>query len=75
MRVKYHDNDKELYCVHCKEVIEFGDKYIVTEEKDTYGKFKKYYHLDCYEAVSDELEDLENDDCESDYTDEIDLDE
>ncbi|MCK9542123.1 MAG: hypothetical protein M0R03_08845 [Novosphingobium sp.] len=51
--IKYNDGDEVLYCVDCKTIIQYGEKYAeVQEDGDDY---KKTYHLE--HAPIDEFED------------------
>lgn len=63
MKIKYHDNCDELFCVHCKEIIEDGEKYGVVKEKYLGEIEQKIFHLNCLPADSDDdiyLEDENN---------------
>ena len=53
MKVRYNDNDDELWCIECKDRINLGEKYIiVTELYD--GGIKKTYHPECVPEIEDD---------------------
>lgn len=47
MKVKYNDEQDDLYCCYCKERINLGDKYseITEVDYDEEEPLKKQYHL------------------------------
>lgn len=46
-KVKYNDNNDELWCIDCKKRINLGEKYVEIVESYSGEKIKKTYHLEC----------------------------
>lgn len=43
---------KFLRCEWCKKVIEIGQFYALTKERDTYGSYQLHRHLDCQHTAT-----------------------
>lgn len=58
MKVKFNDEQDDLYCCYCKERINLGDKYIEIKERDYDEEepLKKTYHTECIPEIEDEDE-------------------
>lgn len=57
MKVKWNDDNDELWCVECKERIHLGEKYMeITEVNyDEEEPLKKQYHLgECVPEMDDD---------------------
>jgi len=54
VKVKYNENDDELWCIMCKERIHIGEKYIVIQEKDFDDIIEKTYHPACVPEMEEE---------------------
>ncbi len=44
-KIKYNDGEEEIYCVYCKELIQYGQKYVEVQGEGC--DYTKIYHLDC----------------------------
>jgi hypothetical protein len=51
IRIKYNDENEELYCLGCKNRINLGEKYIaiVTDEKEEIS-----FHFECMSETPEE---------------------
>lgn len=58
MKVKYNDNNDELWCVECKERIHIGEKYIEIKEHDYDDEdpIIKTYHTECIPEMEEDEE-------------------
>ena len=54
MKVKYNENDDELWCIECKTRIHVGEKYIEITENDGEDTYKKTYHCACIPEMEEE---------------------
>lgn len=54
MKSKFNDDNEELYCDWCKELINLGEQYIETKEECYGEKIKKNYHVECLPEMEDD---------------------
>jgi len=56
MKIKFNDENENLYCCYCKAQINIGEKFLQVTEGDEGDTYTKEYHLnkDCTPEMEEE---------------------
>lgn len=55
VKVKYNENNPNLWCVECKEEIVIGDKFGTIKESYNGESYEKHYHCGCLPDEEEEI--------------------